>query len=113
MGFIKHNKPLIMIEVLPDKAKKFVKTLKYLERLDYFLYPIKRFPRQNEKIIEKKIKSINNYLNLYNVIAVHKDKIKILDSINKNIDLRIFNYTKHLSSLKNFLDLSISNKINN
>ena len=112
-SFIKHNKPLIMIEVLPDKAKKFVKTLKYLERLDYFLYPIKRFPRQNEKIIEKKIKSINNYLNLYNVIAVHKDKIKILDSINKNIDLRIFNYPKHLSSLKNFLDLSISNKINN
>ena len=65
------------------------------------------------KKLSKKIKSINNYLNLYNVIAVHKDKIKILDSINKNIDLRIFNYPKHLSSLKNFLDLSISNKINN
>jgi len=102
-----------MIEVLPDKSNKFVKTLKYLDRLDYFLYPIKRFPRQNEKIVDKKIKSINNYLNLYNVIAVHKDKIKILDSINKNIDLRIFNYPKHLASLKNFLDHSISNKINN
>ena len=66
-----------------------------------------------KKLSKKKIKSINNYLNLYNVIAVHKDKIKILDSINKNIDLRIFNYPKHLASLKNFLDLSISNKINN
>ena len=101
-----------MIEVLPDKSKKFVKTLKYLERLDYFLYP-KKISKAKWKNYRKKIKSINNYLNLYNVIAVHKDKIKILDSINKNIDLRIFNYPKHLASLKNFLDLSISNKINN
>ena len=35
------------------ESKKFVKSLKYLERLDYFLHPIKRFPRQNEKIIKK------------------------------------------------------------
>ena len=97
------NKPLIMIEVLPDRMLKFLKSLKFLEEAGYSIYPIKRFPRQNQIVLESKLDTFHKRLNLYNVIALNKNHMKYLKELQYPFDLRLFNYPKDLLRIENFL----------